>query len=352
MIDARVAGGPSALNRRRFLGLAGATIAGAGLSGLSFGASPALAAESQLATETVRAGKLGVQMWTCLGSWEADAPETLDLLAQMGYTYIEWAFMPPTLTPQILRKALDDTGLWCNGGHGTSAYPYNDANWKKYVQDQLVIGSRYLGANTNFPSTKSDCMKYVEAVYKANDVARSMGHKGFQYNHLESAAWNKLSDKPDTYAWEFIVENTSHDVWNVELDTLHALQPLGSMDLVLHYIRKHPGRMPFFHVKDGGYKSVYLPDGTAVSPGDQPSEFGMGKFGSADPSDPENRPHAGFQDVFTAARETQDWKEVLLIAESDGSMATCYDYTYLAFDGLEGLKFDYVRPTWDEKKDR
>ena len=56
---------------------------------------------------------------------------------------------------------------------------------------------------------------------------------------------------------------------------------------------------------------------------------------------PSNRPHAGFQDMLTAVRETQDWKDVYLMAETDGSQATCVDYAKPCYDGLKGLKFSY-----------
>ena len=72
-----------------------------------------------------------------------------------------------------------------------------------------------------------------------------------------------------------------------------------------------------------------------------PAEFGTGVYGLPDMSDPDNRPHAGFQDLLTAVRETQRWDEVLLIVESDQSMATCVDYQGLAYKGLNGLTFPY-----------
>src|SRR4051794_9667402 len=327
------------LSRRGFLGLMGGAVAAAGLSG----AGAALASTGSRAIQTVPRNKLGIQLWTCLGAWEANGPETLALIAQIGYRYVEYAFGYGSASqsdfgggriggdPKSLRKALDAAGLWCNGGHGTSAYPYDDKAWKQYVEDNLVIGSRYLGSNTTFPSTSSDCMRYVEAVYKAHDVARSMGFTGFQYNHLEASAWNRLTDKPNKYAVELIIEHTTHDVWNPQLDTDHALQPLGSVGAVIRKVRKYPGRWSLFHMKDG-LPDAFLPDGTVVQ--GAPAEFGTGVFGLPDPADPAGRPHAGFQDVLTAVRETQRWPEVLLIAESDMSMATCGDYAELAYKGL------------------
>lgn len=343
----------SELSRRRFLTGVGAAVAAIGLGSAGAAlAAPAGSSSGGTATGVVTRDKLGIQLWTCVADWELDGPQTLALISQIGYSYVEYAIGYGSveysdsssgrigMTPKAFRKALDDSGLWCNGGHGTSAYPYNDKAWKQYVEDNLIIGAKYLGANTTFPTTKSECMRYVEAVHKAHDVARRMGFTGFQYNHLEAAQWNLLTDKPDTYAWEFVAQHTSPDVWNPELDTDHAYQPLGSIARVIKYIRKYPGRWELFHMKDGA-PNIFLPDGSWEQ--GAPAEFGTGVFGLPDPSDPNDRPHAGFQDVLTAIRESQRWGDVLLIAESDQSMATCVDYAELAYKGLNGLRFPYRR---------
>lgn len=337
-----------AMSRRGFLGAVGGGIAGAALA--HGGAGGASTAGSGTAIGVVTRDKLGIQLWTCVGDWLADGPQTLAILSQMGYSYVEYALGYGSamytdastgrvgMDAKAFRKGLDANGLWCNGGHGVSAYPYNDQAWKQYVEDNLIIGARYLGANTTFPTNKSDCMRYVEAVHKAHEVAHHMGFTGAQFNHLESAQWNLLTDEPDTYAWEFILRHLPHDVWNPELDTDHAYQPLGSIARVIHYIRKYPGRWPLFHMKDGA-PNVFLPDGSWEQ--GVPAEFGTGVYGLPDPSNPNGRPHAGFQDVLTAVRETQNWNEVLLIAESDMSMGTCVDYASLYYKGMNGLRFPY-----------
>ena len=334
------------LSRRGFLGAVGGALAGAALAG----AGGAFAAGGGTATGTVTRDKLGVQLWSCLAEWMTSGPATLDVIAGLGYSYVEFAFGYGGFTDgfasggvgataKSFRKALDDAGLWCNGGHGTSAFPYDDKAWKQYVEDNLVIGTRYLGANATLPATKNECLKYVDAVHKAHDVARRMGHKGSLFNHLEASSWVK-SDVPGKWGVELILERTTPDVWNPELDLDHAYQPLGTVDEVLRYIRKYPGRWEQFHMKDG-LPNIPEPDGTWVQ--GAPAEFGTGVFGLPDPADPQNRPHDGFQKALTAIRETQPWPKVLLIAESDQSMATCVDYTTLAYQGLNGLTFPYRR---------
>ena len=322
------------LSRRGFLGAVGGGLALAGLGGTG------VAVADEIATETVTQDKMGLQMWTCLGEYVADMPHTLEIVATLGYKYVEFAFgygstatMP---SAKDFRKALDDNGLKCDGGHGTSAWPYDDKAWKTYVEDNLVIGTEYLGANANLPSTRADCLKYAEDVHKAIDVARSMGYTGGIFNHLETSSWVKLAEDPTIYSVELLFDLLPMSIWNAELDTAHALAPLGTMDLVLEKIRKHPGRFPLLHKKDG-----FAPPAGAVNPPVNPTPFGTGDFGRPDPADPTGRPHDGFMKVLTAIRETTDWSRVRVIAEQDGSQATCIDYALPAFQGLNGLQFPY-----------
>src|SRR3954453_4357849 len=142
------------MSRRGFLGAIGGAVAGATMIGASgaialpsFGGSSAGAMTAGgMATGKVTQAMLGIQLWTCLAEYLADTEDTFQTLAQIGYKYVEYAFGygSPGAPPKTFRKALDDAGLWCNGGHGTSPYPYDDKTWKQYVEDNLVIGSPYL----------------------------------------------------------------------------------------------------------------------------------------------------------------------------------------------------------------
>jgi hypothetical protein len=336
------------MSRRSFLGLLAATGAGATMIGASGAiALPGRDAKgSGTATGKVTQDMLGIQLWTCLAEYVAATPQTFQAIAGVGYKYVEYAFgygsngSPLTGNAKTFRKALDDAGLWCNGGHGTSPYPYDDKAWKQYVEDNLVIGAKYLGANIDLPKTTEDCKAYIDAVHQGYEVARSMGFKGSLYNHLEKTSWNKLDGKGDTWSVEYILEHTPRHIWNAELDTAHAIYALGTVDNVAAMVRKHPHGFPFLHMKDA-FAPAPMPDGSYLGTPVNSSPFGAGAFGRPDPADPANRPHDGFQTLLSAVRESQDWNKVLLMAEADGSQATCFDYAVPAFQGLDGLTFPY-----------
>lgn len=345
----------SPLGRRQFLGALGGIAAGAALVATQAGASGdkgvvdgilngnggTAPLAPGMAMGVVTPDKLGIQLWTCLAEYVADAPETLSLVSQLGYRFVEYAFGYGSVkSAKAYRKALDDTGLWVLGGHDQSPYPYDDKKWKTFVEASLEIGAVHLGTNSGYPTTYSECMRYVEAIHKAHAVARSMGHHGYLYNHLEAAGWVRCSDKPELYAVEVLMQHTTTDMWNPELDSAHSLAPLGSVRAVTNMMRKYPNRFTLLHMKDG-IAPVYQPDGSFVASPFNGTPFGLGDFGRPDLDDPENRPHAGFQDLLTTVAETTDWKRVFLLAESDGSQATCVDYAIPAYTGLKGLKFPY-----------
>jgi hypothetical protein len=335
----------SAFSRRRFLSLLGGTAAAVAVAGSGSalaGRGPAPAPLSEC-TGVVRREKIGIQLWTCLGLYEADMQETLSLLASIGYQFVEYAIGFGSVTgssAKAFRKALDDNGLWCNGGHTNGLWPYNQVALQQTINDALVVGQRNLGFNQGVPTTVSDCKKYADNAHRAHALARKMGFKGSLYQHFESADWAPLKDAPKLRAIDVIMKHTTADVWNAQLDTAHSLMPLGSVGAVLRYVRTYPGRFPSYHMKDGT-PPIMLPDGSFQPVPLEPVPFGGGDWGRPDIADPNGRPHAGFQDLLTAVRETQKWDDVLLLAEADGTQASCFDYAVPAYRGLNGLHFTY-----------
>jgi sugar phosphate isomerase/epimerase len=345
----------ASVSRRQFFGLVGGAVAAAGLAG----GGAALAGSGTTTIGVLPRAKLGAQLWNCQALDAVDGPETLSVLAQIGYEYVEFAGFgygsvtqadPASgrlgMTAKAFRKSLDDNGLWCLSGQGPAPYPYDDKVWKAWVHDNLVVGTKVLANNTGFPNRYADCQRYADAAHKAHDVARRMGYKGYLATHLDAPGtyWGQLLDRPGMYAYAAVLKNTSADVFNVQLDSGNAYTALGSVKAVIDQIRAHPGRWPLYHFKDC-IPNVFLPDGSWLPPGGPAvtPEFGAGVWGLPDVADRKNRPHAGFQDLLTAIRETQDWSQVYVTTESNGSQGTCEDYSLLAYKGLNGIQFPYRR---------
>ena len=342
---------PSSLvSRRTFLSLLGGaaavSVVGAHAALADRGTAPtASAGPMTTCTGVLPREKLGIQLWTCLGLYEIDMQETLSTLASIGYESVEYAIgfgsiVFGTAGAKAFRKALDDNGLSCNGGHTNGLWPYDEATMKRTIADALVVGQTNLGFNQGVPTTVNDCKKYAANAHRAHAIARKMGFNGSLYQHFESADWAPLKDAPNLRAIDVIMKHTTSDVWNAQLDTAHSLMPLGSIGAVLKYVRRYPGRFISFHMKDGTPPAM-LPDGSFQPVPLEPAPFGSGDWGRPDIADPQGRPHAGFQDLLTAVRETQNWDTALFIAEADGTQVSCYDYAIPAYRGLNGLTFPY-----------
>jgi hypothetical protein len=308
--------------------------------------------------------KLGYITYTSAALWLTDMPLCVELLAKIGYAYIERFGTegggPPSpvgyggmvgpsgttvaATPKQLKQVLDANGMWCSGGHDAGVWPYDENAFKQTVEAVLILEQPYIGSNPTFPTTVASCKQFAETMYKEVAVAKSMGFLGSIYSHFDlNGSLHPLTDDPSQTALDVIVQNTTGDVWNPEVDTEHALQMLGSIPAVLALVRRYPGRFHCLHMKDGT-TPVELPgvplqqtESTGAS-----TEFGYGDWAKADPSDPKGRPHAGFQDLLTALADSGDWTDSrpLLIAEMDGS-PTGLDYAELYYPGMNGLQFKY-----------
>ena len=349
--------GSRLISRRKFVGMLG----GAAAAGTTIGASQLFrspAAQGALAggrrcTHYVSRPMIGTISWTCNVLSEASVESWLTTMAAIGYTYVEHAAgvlgygdawqsgldgsnFRVGMTAQQFKTALDNAGIKCRSGHVTGISPYQDSVWKQWVEDALLIGVDHLGLTNMTPATVADCKRYAADIHKAYTVARHLGFKGTLFQHYDVGAWAPLTDRPDLRPIDVVMANTSPGEFHAELDTNHALQQLGSVAAVIAEVRKFPGRMLQFHLKDGIAPKVPNNAGLELA---SSVEFGLGDWGRPDPNDPTGRPHAGFQDLLTAIYETQPWQQVLLITESDTSGPTCADYSELSYRGLNGLNF-------------
>jgi sugar phosphate isomerase/epimerase len=332
-------------DRRRFLSVAGGAVAAT-----AWGNSPlsaltgARTARRSPATNTgkVTQDMVGIQLWSCLVAKTVAPEQMLEGLAAVGIKYVEHAQSAfgygGNMDAKQFRAALDNAGLKCPSGHSSGMYPFNADQWKQVIQDALIIGQDYVGIANATPKTVNECKQYVEAIHKAVEIGKAEGFKGRHFQHYDGGAWTPLTDDPTKRPVDIVMAGTTRNEFHGELDTNWALQQLGSIQAVIDMIRKFPGRFRQFHFKDG-----FAPvrnDGQGV-PILSSTRFGLGDFGRPDPADPQNRPHAGFQDVLTAIRETQVWSKVLIIAEDDTSLPTCFDEAKLAADGLKDLAYTY-----------
>jgi sugar phosphate isomerase/epimerase len=246
------------LDRRSFLGSAALLGGAAMLPGCAATGSNAIAAK-----EGGRAlGKIGLQLYTIRDIFKADPLGTLKKMADIGYSYIEYADMPDLpIKHAEFRKAAADVGLSVPSGI------YDNKEW--FTDTQMLLdraesmGNKYVCNSwiDQHQRSLSDILKQAEGFNKIGEAAAKRGMKYIYHNHEFEFA--KL-DGEDTM-FDVLAKNTDPQFANFELDMGWAYK--GGADSAA-IMQKYPGRIKTTHVKD------FTSEGKMVDVGDGVIEWG------------------------------------------------------------------------------
>jgi sugar phosphate isomerase/epimerase len=308
------------MSRRGFLGTAAGVAALAALR--SLGGGVALAAGS--CTAKVKDSQIGIQLFTCTAANYANTAITLNELASIGYQKIEHAGFGSAMTPEAFRKALDDAGIECTGGHyGPGLFPYDKKAWAQTLDDCNVVGQTYVGVagKPSGDNTQKTWEKYADAINVAGAVAQKAGFREI-YQHFHTGEWQPVDDNEDLRPVDILMRNTDPEIFHVQMDIGWAYAGLGSIDAVCNELRRYPGRFRTLHVKD-------MVGGAAGAGETAPVQPGYGEIGKE-----------GFAQVFGAAKETHQGVTEYHV-ESDSSIATCFDSAQTGWDLLHGMEYSY-----------
>jgi sugar phosphate isomerase/epimerase len=242
------------LSRRAFLGSAALLGGGVLLSGcMGTGAGPATGA---VKTGTRSLDKMGLQLYTIRDIFKADPLGTLKKMADIGYSYIEYADMPDLpIKHGDFRKAAEDVGLTVPSGI------YDNKEWftdtQKIIDRAGALGNKYV-VNSWIDQTQrtlTEIMKQAEAFNKVGEIAKRAGMHYLYHNHEFEFA---NLDGDDTM-FDVLAKNTDPQFANFELDMGWAYK--GKADNV-EIMKKYPGRIKTSHIKD------FTADGKMVDVGD------------------------------------------------------------------------------------
>ncbi|SBT49320.1 sugar phosphate isomerase/epimerase family protein [Micromonospora narathiwatensis] len=197
------------MSRRRMLGtIAGAAGAvAAGAAGLA--PSPAFAGNGVL----VPSGKRGIILYSVRDRISAAPDETgvpygfervLARLANIGYKEVEFAgytqhtsILGRQITPQEIRKVLDDNGLRANGSHASvpsTVNPTTIAQFEQTLDTAEILGMTHIGTGSDPTGSnyKADWDAAADRWNTFGEMAAARGLKLYTHNH--DAAYNFLLD--------------------------------------------------------------------------------------------------------------------------------------------------------------
>jgi len=192
--------------------------------------------------------KLSVQLWTVRDPLNADPASTLRAMKAAGLDYVETAGYAG-LDVSEFRRILDDVGLAVSGMHvGLDAA---EQELTKVMDEAAALDSPYVIVPWIGEDVYRDGWDKVGARLEA--VGRNVvaGGRGFAY-HNHAFEFKDVGGKT---GFDALFEAASPEIVKAQIDLWWAY--VGGED-VPDLVRRHSGRTPLVHLKDGPGKEIEM----------------------------------------------------------------------------------------------
>lgn len=217
------------LNRRKFIGM----------SALSVGL---LTLSPRLWSASAPRVQAGVQLYTLRDLMAKSVPDTLRLVAEIGYKEVEFAGYFD-LKPQALRKILDDLGL-----SATAAHVPLEALQQEFdatLDAAHKLDHRFLVLPYLNEQQRDTLDKYKKLAAQMNAWGEKCAEAGITLAYHNHDFEFMPLDKQIPY--DLLLAETDPKNVVMELDLYWAVKAGRDPQ---HYFRTHPGRFPLWHLKD------------------------------------------------------------------------------------------------------
>jgi sugar phosphate isomerase/epimerase len=224
------------MNRREFA-ISGLSLAA--LSGCGTSMSPKASSPSQRKVE-----KIGIQLWTVRELFKRDPIATFKMLADIGYTQVEFANLEPLpIKPKELRKVADDLGITFPATHFNPNFFFDTP---QIVVDYAgELGCKYV-INSWIVEQDRTASGYRKQADMFNKVGANMRKVGLSYGfHNHEFEFKKMDGAKTGY--DLLLENTDPALVMMELDMYWVVE--GGAD-ILDLLNRYSGRFKTCHIKD------------------------------------------------------------------------------------------------------
>lgn len=235
---------PHSLSRRNFLAIS-AMIPTAIAAQVSLSDSRAAESTAPEAAGTKRR-PIGLELYSVRGELARDLPNTLKMVAKMGYEVVEFYAPYFKWTPPYakdVRAQMDDLGIRCYSTHnGFESFTPGD-NFSHAIELNQILGARYIvlasapGRN-GVDGWKNLCEKLTSAAEQLKPHGLSAGY------HNHQAEWAKLENGQRII--EVIAANTPKE-FALQLD-VGTCEEAGADPVA--WVKANPGRIRSMHLKD------------------------------------------------------------------------------------------------------
>ena len=186
--------------------------------------------------------KVGLQLYSVRNDCAKDLVGTLNAVAKMGFTGVEFAGYYGH-TSQEIKKLLDDAGLKCYGTHVDMNALTGD-NLQKTLDYADGIGCKMVVVPWIPDNRRSTRAQIIETAHFFGDVAKKAAARGISIGwHNEDYEWKLVDGEP---IWDIFWNNADKSV-AMQFDTGNALS---AGIQAAPYLLKHPKQIQTVHVKD------------------------------------------------------------------------------------------------------
>lgn len=230
------------ISRRQILQAGAATMA---LSGLGF------AGENRKA--------LGIQLYTLRDEMAKSVSGTLQHLAQIGYSEVEFAGYFDHDAKQI-HGLMDEKGLTAPSSHVPLSLMQSEA--EKTIEFAVAVGHLYLVVPWLPEEQRQSIDQYRRLAARLNSIGHKCKAAGLKFAYHNHDFEFDVIDGEVPY--DVLLNETDAELVAMEMDVYWVTKAGRSP---IHYIDEWPGRFPLWHIKD------MLSDGSMVDVGDGEIDF-------------------------------------------------------------------------------
>lgn len=286
--------------------------------------------------------KVYAQVYSMIRSFPEGLVDALHYFSEVGYDGVELVNVNTDGLPlEEFKALLQKLNLKVAAIHGIGSD--EDAAFAK------ELGVKYLTFDVHpKDNTREEIARACEEVNKRAHLLAEQGLKIAIHNHADEFAWVE-GEEGKTRVYDLLLEYTDPAVIGFELDTGWAA--IAGADVVA-YVKEHPGRFPFIHVKEC--------DRLARNEEDL-EHFPKRIFNAGVPRDPESGRPILTEEMKADLYETRnwnkalgegiiDWKTLKEVADAQGCEAYISEREYYHYEGSDGtaaccvkLDYDYLR---------
>ena len=198
---------------------------------------------------------VGLQLYSMRDAMEADLPNTLKRIADMGYVNMELAGYSNGkfygMAPLEFKKVVNDLGMQIISSHTmVEAKGITMENAQKMAEDHAEIGVKYC-VQPWVNAEDRNVEKYKKMIADWNKVGEIMKNVGIQFAYHNHNFEFKPIDGLVPY-YDVFLKEMDADLITMELDMYWATK--AGQDPV-EMFKKYPGRFQLFHFKDAAKKT-------------------------------------------------------------------------------------------------